>query len=222
MSEEDYDKIFKIVIIGDSGVGKTNLISRYLKNDFKPETKATIGVEFNDKKYEYKNKKIKIQIWDTAGQERYRSLTSMYYKGAKGAILVYDITSKNSFENIDKWLIEMKKTADENIKIILIGNKCDLIDKREVKEDDGKIKAKDLNVPFMETSALNCINVEKAFNFLIEEIANFDIGIEDDFDFEEIKDGKNVNNINLNNNEKNNEKKKKCCSKKYFFFFAFF
>ena len=214
MSEEDYDKIFKIVIIGDSGVGKTNLITRYLKNDFKPETKATIGVEFNDKKYEYKNKKIKIQIWDTAGQERYRSLTSMYYKGAKGAILVYDITSKNSFENIDKWLIEMKKTADENIKIILIGNKCDLIDKREVKEDDGKIKAKDLNVPFMETSALNCINVEKAFNFLIEEIANFDIGIEDDFDFEEIKDGKNVNNINLNNNEKNNEKKKKCCSKK--------
>jgi Ras-related protein Rab-11A len=214
MSEEDYDKIFKIVIIGDSGVGKTNLITRYLKNDFKPETKATIGVEFNDKKYEYKNKKIKIQIWDTAGQERYRSLTSMYYKGAKGAILVYDITSKNSFENIDKWLIEMKKTADENIKIILIGNKCDLIDKREVKEDDGKIKAKDLNAPFMETSALNCINVEKAFNFLIEEIANFDIGIEDDFDFEEIKDGKNVNNINLNNNEKNNEKKKKCCSKK--------
>ena len=83
-----------------------------------------------------------------------------------------------------------------------------------LKEDDGKIKAKDLNAPFMETSALNCINVEKAFNFLIEEIANFDIGIEDDFDFEEIKDGKNVNNINLNNNEKNNEKKKKCCSKK--------
>ena len=202
MSEEDYDKIFKIVIIGDSGVGKTNLISRYLKNDFKPETKATIGVEFNDKKYEYKNKKIKIQIWDTAGQERYRSLTSMYYKGAKGAILVYDITSKNSFENIDKWLIEMKKTADENIKIILIGNKCDLIDKREVKEDDGKIKAKDLNVPFMETSALNCINVEKAFNFLIEEIANLEINFEEDFDFEDFKDGKNVNNINLNDNEK--------------------
>ena len=214
MSIEDYDTIFKIVIVGDSGVGKTNLITRYLKNDFKPETKATIGVEFSDKKYIYKNKTIKVQIWDTAGQERYRSLTSMYYKGAKGAIFVYDISSKNSFENIDKWLIEMKKTADENIKIILIGNKCDLIDKREVKEDDGKIKAKDLNVPFMETSALNCINVEKAFNFLIEEIANFDIGIEDDFDFEEIKDGKNVNNINLNNNENNNEKKKKCCSKK--------
>ena len=214
MSEEDYDTIFKIVIVGDSGVGKTNLITRYLKNDFKPETKATIGVEFSDKKYIYKNKNIKIQIWDTAGQERYRSLTSMYYKGAKGAILVYDITSKNSFENIDKWLIEMKKTADENIKIILIGNKCDLIEKREVKEDDGKIKAKDLNVPFMETSALNCINVEKAFNFLIEEIANFDIGIEDDFDFEEIKDGKNVNNINLNDNEKKIQKNKNCCSKK--------
>ena len=214
MSEEDYDKIFKIVIIGDSGVGKTNLISRYLKNDFKPETKATIGVEFNDKKYEYKNKKIKIQIWDTAGQERYRSLTSMYYKGAKGAILVYDITSKNSFENIDKWLIEMKKTADENIKIILIGNKCDLIEKREVKEDDGKIKAKDLNVPFMETSALNCINVEKAFNFLIEEIANLEINLDEEFDFEDFKDEKNVNNINLNDNEKKNQKNKNCCSKK--------
>ena len=123
MSNEDYDTIFKIVIVGDSGVGKTNLITRYLKNDFKPETKATIGVEFSDKKYIYKNKTIKVQIWDTAGQERYRSLTSMYYKGAKGAIFVYDISSKNSFESIDKWLIEMKKTADENIKIILIGNK---------------------------------------------------------------------------------------------------
>ena len=138
----------------------------------------------------------------------------MYYKGAKGAILVYDITSKNSFENIDKWLIEMKKTADENIKIILIGNKCDLIDKREVKEDDGKIKAKDLNAPFMETSALNCINVEKAFNFLIEEIANLEINFEEDFDFEDFKDGKNVNNINLNDNEKKIQKNKNCCSKK--------
>ena len=207
MSEEDYDTIFKIVIVGDSGVGKTNLITRYLKNDFKPETKATIGVEFSDKKYIYKNKNIKIQIWDTAGQERYRSLTSMYYKGAKGAIFVYDISSKNSFENIDKWLIEMKKTADENIKIILIGNKCDLIEKREVKEDDGKIKAKDLNVPFMETSALNCINVEKAFNFLIEEIANLEINFEEDFDFEDFKDGKNVNNINLNDNENKNQEK---------------
>ena len=214
MSEEDYDTIFKIVIVGDSGVGKTNLITRYLKNDFKPETKATIGVEFSDKKYIYKNKNIKIQIWDTAGQERYRSLTSMYYKGAKGAIFVYDISSKNSFENIDKWLIEMKKTADENIKIILIGNKCDLIEKREVKEDDGKIKAKDLNVPFMETSALNCINVEKAFNFLIEEIANLEINFEEDFDFEDFKDGKNVNNINLNDNEKKNQKNKNCCLKK--------
>ncbi len=214
MSEEDYDTIFKIVIVGDSGVGKTNLITRYLKNDFKPETKATIGVEFSDKKYIYKNKNIKIQIWDTAGQERYRSLTSMYYKGAKGAIFVYDISSKISFENIDKWLIEMKKTADENIKIILIGNKCDLIEKREVKEDDGKIKAKDLNVPFMETSALNCINVEKAFNFLIEEIANLEINFEEDFDFEDFKDGKNVNNINLNDNEKKNQKNKNCCMKK--------
>ena len=214
MSIEDYDTIFKIVIVGDSGVGKTNLITRYLKNDFKPETKATIGVEFSDKKYIYKNKTIKVQIWDTAGQERYRSLTSMYYKGAKGAIFVYDISSKNSFENIDKWLIEMKKTADENIKIILIGNKCDLIDKREVKEDDGKIKAKDLNVPFMETSALNCINVEKAFNFLIEEIANLEINLDEEFDFEDFKDEKNVNNINLNDNEKKIQKNKNCCSKK--------
>ena len=214
MSNEDYDTIFKIVIVGDSGVGKTNLITRYLKNDFKPETKATIGVEFSDKKYIYKNKTIKVQIWDTAGQERYRSLTSMYYKGAKGAIFVYDISSKNSFESIDKWLIEMKKTADENIKIILIGNKCDLIDKREVKEDDGKIKAKDLNVPFMETSALNCINVEKAFNFLIEEIANLEINLDEDFDFEDFKDGKNVNNINLNDNEKKIQKNKNCCLKK--------
>ena len=208
--EEDYDQIFKIVIIGDSGVGKTNLISRYLKNEYNQSTKATVGVEFGEKKYIYENHKIKAQLWDTAGQERYRSITSMYYKGAKGAILVFDITSKNSFENIDKWLNELKKTSDENIQLILIGNKCDLSDNRVISQDDAEVKCKDLNIPYMETSALSSFNVDKAFNYLIEQIASkIEKNIDDDIEFDDVNFG---NNINLNVTDDKNEKKK-CCGK---------
>ena len=127
---DEFDIIFKIVLIGDSGVGKTNLLGRYLKKEYKEETKATVGVEFGEKKYELNGLKIKAQIWDTAGQERYKAITSMYYKGAKGALIVFDLSSKNTFQNVEKWYNEIKKTADPNINLILIGNKRDLKDKR--------------------------------------------------------------------------------------------
>ena len=210
MSEEDFDVVFKIVIVGDSGVGKTNLVSRYLQNEFKEDTKATVGVEFGEKRYTYNNQVIKAQIWDTAGQERYRSITSLYYKGSKGAIIVYDISSQSSFNNVDKWLSEMKKTTDPSISVILVGNKSDLTDKRVVTTEMGEEKAKDFGVPFMETSALNSDNVDKAFNTMIEDIASKVGTAKDEEEFEVISEQK--NSVVLNTNEKAKEEEKCCLS----------
>lgn len=141
-SEEDYDMIFKVVLIGDSGVGKSNILTRYLKNEFTFDTKATVGVEFGSKKFELDGYKIKAQIWDTAGQERYKSITNAYYKGAKGALLVYDITRRDTFESVDRWIPDLKANGDEKVTIILIGNKCDLTGSREVTAEEGAKKAK--------------------------------------------------------------------------------
>ena len=170
MDKDSYDFLFKLILIGDSSVGKSNILLKYLKGDFDPNSKATVGVEFGTKNIEIKNKKVKIQIWDTAGQERYRSITSAYYKGAKGAFIVYDITRKNTFDNIDKWVSDLKINGDKNIAIILIGNKSDLDDKREVQKEEGIKKSEEYKTAFMETSALNGDNINKAFEELIEQI----------------------------------------------------
>ena len=130
MEKESYDLLFKLILIGDSCVGKSNILLKYLKNEFDPNSRATVGVEFGTKNIIINNKKIKIQIWDTAGQERYRSITSAYYKGAKGALIVYDITRKCTFDNIDKWISDLKLNGDKNICIVILGNKSDLDDKR--------------------------------------------------------------------------------------------
>ena len=169
-NENNFDIIFKIILIGDSSVGKTNILSRYLNNTFDEEIKPTVGVEFNSKSFKIEDNIVKAQIWDTAGQERYRSITSSYYKGAKGCLLVYDISKKKSFENIDKWISQFKETADNNIYVLLIGNKCDLENEREVTKEQGEEKAKFYNMAFIETSALNGTNVEKAFELLINEV----------------------------------------------------
>ena len=199
-----YDMIFKVILIGDASVGKTNILSKYLRNEFDANSKSTVGVEFGSKSLEIDNNKIKLQIWDTAGQERYRSITNAYYKGAKGAILVYDITRKITFDNIDKWIPDLKANG-EDVNIILIGNKSDLENQREVSEEDGKQKAEMYKLAFMETSALNGSNIDKAFQELIEEVYNSN---RNNF----IKDA-NIKIFNegtdLNNVEKNEEKK--CC-----------
>jgi small GTP-binding protein len=140
-NDEDYDMIYKVVLIGDSGVGKSNLLSQFIKNEFTVQTKTTVGVEFGAKKMTVDGAKIKAQIWDTAGQERYKSITSAYYKGAKGGIIVYDITKKLSFENVDKWLNEFKINADSDACYILIGNKSDLKNDREVTVEEAQKKA---------------------------------------------------------------------------------
>jgi small GTP-binding protein len=144
--DEEYDMIFKIVIIGDSGVGKSNIMSRYLKDEFSIETKTTVGVEFGAKHIEINGMNIKAQIWDTAGQERYKSITNAYYKGAKGALLVYDITRKESFENIDRWISELKTNGDEDVTVVLIGNKCDLEIERQITQETAQEKAKEYSI----------------------------------------------------------------------------
>ncbi len=142
MSEEEYDIIVKIVLVGDSGVGKSNILLRYLRNEFHFDSKATVGVEFGSKRFKIENHNIKAQIWDTAGQERYRSITNAYYKGSKGALVVYDITRRSTFENVDKWISDLKKNSDPEVMIILIGNKVDRDDEREVSIKEGEEKAK--------------------------------------------------------------------------------
>ena len=124
---------YKIVLLGDSGVGKSNIINKFIKNQFNTDSKTTIGVEFAAKTLEVKGKIIKTQIWDTAGQERYRSMASAYYRGATGALLVYDITRSNSFENLEKWTKQLKNYANEDIICLLIGNKSDLRQYRSIK-----------------------------------------------------------------------------------------
>ncbi|KAJ8503750.1 hypothetical protein OPV22_004636 [Ensete ventricosum] len=138
--DHEYDYLFKIVLIGDSGVGKSNILSRFTRNEFCLDSKSTIGVEFATKTLQIEGKTIKAQIWDTAGQERYRAITSAYYRGAVGALLVYDITKKQTFDNVRRWLRELRDHADSNIVIMMVGNKSDLHHLRAVSEDDGQPK----------------------------------------------------------------------------------
>ncbi|KAE9598050.1 hypothetical protein Lal_00004113 [Lupinus albus] len=164
------DYVFKVVVIGDSAVGKTQILSRFAKNKFYFDSKSTIGVEFQTKTVTINNKIIKAQIWDTAGQERYRAVTSAYYRGALGAMLVYDITKRQSFDNVARWVEELRTHADNSIVIMLIGNKGDLVDKRIVPTEDALEFAEDQCLFFSEVSALSGENVESAFITLLQEI----------------------------------------------------
>ena len=212
MSQE-YDFLMKLILVGDSGVGKTNILSKYLKNDFDPDSKATVGVEFGTKNIEIDNKRIKVQIWDTAGQERYKSITSTYYKGAKGAFIVYDITRKSTFDNIDKWIGDLKNNGDENMIVYLVGNKSDLNDMREVRKDEAMTKSEKFNIAFSETSALYGDNIHKIFQDLMEKVyinfyRNVNINRE-----KEINKGVDLNEESneKNNNQNNQKSERKCC-----------
>ncbi|PKA65364.1 Ras-related protein YPT3 [Apostasia shenzhenica] len=169
-AEDDYDYLFKLVLIGDSGVGKSNLLSRFTRNEFNLESKSTIGVEFATRSLNVDGKVIKAQIWDTAGQERYRAITSAYYRGAVGALLVYDVTRRVTFENVERWLRELREHTDPNIVIMLVGNKSDLRHLVAISTDDGKSLAEKEALFFMETSALESTNVEKAFSEVLSQI----------------------------------------------------
>ncbi|KAJ8625015.1 hypothetical protein MRB53_033545 [Persea americana] len=166
------DYVFKIVLIGDSAVGKSQILARFARNDFSLDSKATIGVEFQTRTLVIQHKSVKAQIWDTAGQERYRAVTSAYYRGAVGAMLVYDITKRQTFDHIPRWLEELRGHADKNIVIILIGNKSDLENQRAVPTEDAKEFAQKEGLFFLETSALEATNVETAFMTVLTEIFN--------------------------------------------------
>lgn len=167
---EDY--LFKIVLVGDSAVGKSNLLARFARDEFYPNSKSTIGVEFQTQKIEINGKEIKAQIWDTAGQERFRAVTSAYYRGAVGALLVYDISRRQTFDNIGRWLNELHTHSDMNVVTILVGNKSDLKDAREVSTAEGKNLAEAHGLFFIETSALDSSNVASAFQTVVREIYN--------------------------------------------------
>jgi len=168
--DEEYDYLFKVVLIGDTGVGKSNLLSRFTRNEFNLDSKSTIGVEFATKSIQAEGKTIKAQIWDTAGQERYRAITSAYYRGAVGALLVYSMDQHGTFENVERWLKELRDHAEANIVVMLVGNKSDLRHLRAVETEEATKFAEDNGLAFIETSALDASGVDTAFQRILTEI----------------------------------------------------
>lgn len=168
----EYDYLFKLLLIGDSGVGKSCLLLRFADDTYTESYISTIGVDFKIRTIELDGKTIKLQIWDTAGQERFRTITSSYYRGAHGIIVVYDVTDQESFNNVKQWLQEIDRYASENVNKLLVGNKCDLTTKKVVDFTTAKEYADQLGVPFLETSAKNATNVEQAFMTMAAEIKN--------------------------------------------------
>ena len=209
-SSSDY--ILKYIIIGDASVGKSNILLRYVYSTFKEEYQLTIGVEFGEKTLEINNKNFKIQIWDTAGQEQFRSITRSYYKNSVCAIVVYDITRRETFENVVNWIEDCKNNSSRSILIVLVGNKSDLESDRQIMTEEGKEFANKYGVKFFETSAKNKININEIFKESSEFIANrieknyYDL----DNDACGIKRNYSINKLK-NNNKKKSVSKKGCC-----------
>ena len=177
MSSHKYDFLFKLLIIGESGVGKTCLLLRFTDDSFTQNHLTTIGIDFKIKIINIEDKLIKLQIWDTAGQERFRTITKTYYKGAHGIILTYDVTDQNSFKNIRNWIKQIEANAQTSVKKVLVGNKCDKPD-RVVTEEEGKKLADDYSMSFFETSAKTNQNVGEVFTYLTKEILKSNVGKE--------------------------------------------
>ncbi|KAF3433201.1 hypothetical protein FNV43_RR24303 [Rhamnella rubrinervis] len=166
------DYLFKLLLIGDSGVGKSCLLLRFADDSYLDSYISTIGVDFKIRTVEQDGKTIKLQIWDTAGQERFRTITSSYYRGAHGIIIVYDVTDQESFNNVKQWLNEIDRYASDNVNKLLVGNKSDLTANKVVSYETAKAFADEIGIPFMETSAKNATNVEQAFMAMAADIKN--------------------------------------------------
>ena len=169
MSNHKYDYLFKIVIIGESDVGKQAFLLRFLDDSSDGKVLTKIGVDFRVKVLNVENKLIKLQIWDTAGEERFRTITKTYYNGAHGIILMYDVTDQNSFKNIRNWIKQIEANADKSVGIVLVGHKCDEPG-RVVTEEEGKKLAEDYDIAFFESSAKTNTNVNEVFYYLVKEI----------------------------------------------------
>uniref|UniRef100_A0A7N9CFE4 Ras-related protein Rab-3 n=1 Tax=Macaca fascicularis TaxID=9541 RepID=A0A7N9CFE4_MACFA len=169
-SDQNFDYMFKILIIGNSSVGKTSFLFRYADDSFTPAFVSTVGIDFKVKTIYRNDKRIKLQIWDTAGQERYRTITTAYYRGAMGFILMYDITNEESFNAVQDWSTQIKTYSWDNAQVLLVGNKCDMEDERVVSSERGRQLADHLGFEFFEASAKDNINVKQTFERLVDVI----------------------------------------------------
>ncbi|KAA3681176.1 Ras-related protein Rab-8A [Paragonimus westermani] len=165
-----YDYLFKLLLIGDSGVGKTCLLFRFSEDDFNSTFIATIGIDFKIRTIDIEGKKIKLQIWDTAGQERFRTITTAYYRGAMGIMLVYDVTNVKSFKSINLWMRNIDQHANSSVEKMLLGNKSDAVEQREVTREEGQELADSFSIRFLETSAKSGASVDEAFRLLAGDI----------------------------------------------------
>lgn len=211
--EEKPTTKYKFILLGDAGVGKTNILSRILNDDFSLGTQSTITMEFGKKNVTLNDKSYNLQIWDTAGQEKYRSMTKSYIKGSKAALVVYDITRSDTFKAVDLWIQDIRDMADNDCIIQIIGNKTDLENQRQVSSEEGKKKADSFNVLFEETSALEATNINEAFDSLLQEVIKLDLKNV----MSSVNDG-NPENVDKNlslkpetQTKKEEKKKKKCC-----------
>ena len=196
---QDYDYLFKILLLGDSDVGKSSLILRYTDETFNSKLVNSIGVDFKMKKREIDGKIIKVQIWDTAGHERFRTITYSYYRGANAIIIVFDLSDKKSFISITEWLKQIEKHANENVFKFLVGNKSDLVDKRQITYEEAKQYADEHDLPYIETSAKEGININELFDSSIKTfLANS-------------KSYRGEKNIKLNSQSTNSSEKNACC-----------
>eukprot|EP00744_Colponema_vietnamica_P003899 GILI01005911.1.p1 GENE.GILI01005911.1~~GILI01005911.1.p1 ORF type:complete len:213 (-),score=50.38 GILI01005911.1:711-1349(-) len=161
-AEPNFDHFIKLLLLGDSGVGKSSLMMRFSEDQFYPNLMGTAGVDFKVRYVDIDGKRIKMQIWDTAGQERFHTITKAYYRGAMGIVLVYDVTDQKTFDNVDYWMDNIRKHGNETVEKILVGNKIDLAN-RMIEEERGRELASRHQVPFMETSAKSAERVEDAF-----------------------------------------------------------
>ncbi|XP_054573396.1 ras-related protein Rab-3D isoform X1 [Eptesicus fuscus] len=169
-ADQNFDYMFKLLLIGNSSVGKTSFLFRYADDSFTPAFVSTVGIDFKVKTVYRHDKRIKLQIWDTAGQERYRTITTAYYRGAMGFLLMYDVANQESFTAVQDWATQIKTYSWDNAQVILVGNKCDLEDERVVLEEDGRRLADDLGFEFFEASAKENINVKQVFERLVDVI----------------------------------------------------
>ncbi|XP_041085729.1 ras-related protein Rab-3C [Polyodon spathula] len=171
-SDQNFDYMFKLLIIGNSSVGKTSFLFRYADDAFTSAFVSTVGIDFKVKTVYKNEKRIKLQIWDTAGQERYRTITTAYYRGAMGFLLMYDITNEESFNAVQDWSTQIKTYSWDNAQVILAGNKCDMEDERVISAERGKQLAEQLGFEFFETSAKDNINVKQTFEQLVDIICD--------------------------------------------------
>lgn len=208
-----YDMQIKLLMIGDSGVGKTCLLLRYANDSFSPTFITTIGIDFKIKNVDIEGTRIKLQIWDTAGQERFRTITTSYFRGAQGILLVYDVTDRRSFESIRNWISQIQQHADVHVNKILVGNKCDMKDDKVVSTEEAQKLADEFKIPFAEVSAKNNICVDESFHSLAKAVKDRLVadGGADGPGGSGGTHGKNKPGIVLNAGQATGQNKKQCC-----------